>query len=144
MRVVEVVFGIFEFQELFEDGEVEFPTAGFVFGAFWGLGDETSDVSEAGGATVGDAVGRESVEELSQDVIDVDLGDVVASGAGQFGGEIVFALLGLVFGVASAEMGEAEAFPFGVGGEAAHAAIGKSELAKVEDIGWSRVRHREV
>jgi len=107
-----------------------------------GAHEEIGDVGEAGGAPGRNALGGECVEEIAEDVVDVDLGDEVASGTGKFGGEIVLAWLGL--GGDDAGVREAESVVLGVGGEAAHATIGKFKLAKVEDISWSRVRHGEI
>ncbi len=72
-------------------------------------------------------------------MVDVNLGDEIAGGRGEIGGEIVLAGLGL----GAATVGEAEAVMLGMGGQAAHASIGEGESAEVEGIGWSRVRHGE-
>jgi hypothetical protein len=139
-RVIGVVFGVFEFEQCFIGGKVQKPPSGLILSAFLGLHEEETDVGKAGGAAGRDAVGGEGGEEIAEDVVDVDLGDEIAGGAGELGGEIVLALLD----AGAAGVGEAEAVVLGVGGEAAHASIGEFELAKVEDIGWSCVRHGEI
>src|SRR5208283_132585 len=101
------------------------------------LREEAADVSEGAGAAGRDAVGGEGGEQAPKDVVDVDLGDEIAGGRGKVGGEIVLAGLG----GGAATVSEAEAVMLGMGGEAAHASIGESEFAKVEGVGWSRVRH---
>ena len=83
-----------------------------------------------------DAVGGESAEEFAEEVVDVDLGDEIAGGAGELGREIVLALLEFAAGVR-----EAEAVVLGMSGEAAAASIGELKLAKVENVGKSRVGH---
>jgi len=139
--VLGVLFGVLQRCQLFEDWQVDLPTLGFVFGGFLGLREQAGDVGKGAGAAGGETVGGEGVEEFSENVVDVDLGDVIVIGTGELGGEIVFAHLGLGLGLGVAKVSEAEALAFGVGREAAHAAVGKGELAKVEDIGWSGVGH---
>ena len=135
-----MIFGIFEAAEILEDGQLDAPTAGLIPGAFLALQEERSDVSEGSGAAGGEAVGGEGVEKFSENVVDVDLGDVVAGEAGNLGGEIIFARLRLGLSLGVAKVGEAEALAFGMGGKAALAAVGKGELsdglalAKVVDI----------
>jgi len=99
------------------------------------LREEAADVGESSGASWSDAVGGEGLEEIAENVVDVNLGDEIAGGRGELGGEIILAWLG--FGAAGVD--EAKAVMLGMSGEAAHAAIGESKLAKIEDIVWSCV-----
>ena len=134
-RVIGVILVVFEFEQCFIGGKVQKPAAGLILGAFLGLQEEETDVGEAGGAAGRDAVGGEGGEEIAEDVVDVNLRDEIAGGAGELGGEIVLTL----FDAGAAGVGEAEAMVLGVSRKAAHASIGEFELAKVEDIGWSCV-----
>jgi len=134
--------GIFEFEEFFKCGGVHLPASSFEFGALLSLREKAADVGESAGAAGRDAVGGECGEEFAEDVVDVDLSDEIAGGAFELGGEIVFARVGLAGG--GAGVGEAEAVVFGVGGKATEASIGEFELAKVEDVGGSRVRHGAI
>jgi hypothetical protein len=130
---------IFELDKLPHGGCINLPTGGFSFSGLLSLREKAADVSECAGAAGGNAVGGEGGEEPSQDVIDIDLGDEIAGGAGKLGGEIVLAGLG----IGAAAVGEAKAIVLGMGGESAHASIGEGESAEVEGVGWSRVRHGE-
>lgn len=129
--------GILELDKLPHGGCINLPAGGFSFGGLLCLREEAADVSEGAGAAGRDAVGGEGGEEPPEDVVDVNLGDEIAGGRGEFGGEVVLAGLG----VGAAAVGEAEAVMLGMGGEAAHASIGKGESAEVEGVGWPRVRH---
>lgn len=129
--------GILEFDKLPHGGCVKLPAGGFGFGGLLCLREKAADVSEGAGAAGSDAVGGEGGEEPPENVIDIDLGDEIAGGAGELGGEIVFAGLG----VGAAAVSEAKAIVLGMGGEAAHASICEGEFAKVEGVGRSRVRH---
>lgn len=141
-RVIGVVFRILEPEELFEVGKIYLPAAGFVFGALLGLSDETGDVGEGSGAAIRDPIGGEGVKKLAEDVVDVNLGDVIAGRTAEVGGKVGFdGGLGFGFGGDVAEVGEAEAVAFGMGREAAEASIGEFVLAEIEDIGWSGVGH---
>jgi hypothetical protein len=131
--------GILEFDKLPHGGCINLPAGSFSFCGLLGLREKAADVSEGAGAAGRDAVGGESGEEPSEDVVDIDLGDEVAGGRGELGGEIVLAGLG----IGAATVSEAEAVMLGMRGEAAHASIGEGEFAKVEGVGWSRVRHGE-
>ena len=139
--MVRVVFGIFEFQEFAEGGVVDFRRSGLVLGARLILHQESSDVREGSGATRGDAVAGERFKEFAEDMVDVDVGDVIAGETGEFGGKV-----GLWRGwrgaVSVTKMGEAQALSFGMGGKGATAAIGELELAK-GGIGRSFVGHSE-
>jgi hypothetical protein len=121
------VLGILELHQFLEDRLIEFPAQGFLLCAHLGLDDEVGNIGESAGAVRGDAIGGESFKELAEDVIDVHLKDEIAAGAGEEGGEVVFARLGF----AAATVSEAVAFTFGMAGEATHAPIGESELAKI-------------
>jgi len=76
-----MVLRVFQLEELLEDGIINEPAAGFVLGAFLRLHQEEDDVSERGSAARREAIGGQSVEELAENVVDVDLGDVIAGGA---------------------------------------------------------------
>jgi len=73
-------------------------------------------------------------------VVDIDLGDEIAGGAGEFFEEIVFAMKG-----AAVDGGvvEAEAVVVWVGGHGAEFAVGEFEVAKVVGCVWSSVAHGE-
>jgi len=93
-----------------------------------------ADVGEGGGASGRDTVGGEGLEEFAEDVININLGDEIAAGAGEFFDEIVLAVKG-----AAVDGGvvEAEAFVFGVGGHGAEFAVGEFKGAKVVGSVWS-------
>ena len=99
-----------------------------------------ADVGEGGGAPGRDAVGGEGLEEFAEDVIDIDLGDEIAGGAGEFFDEIVFAVKG-----AAVDGGvvEAEAVVLGMGGHGAEFAVGEFKGAKVVGCVWSSIAHGE-
>ena len=99
-----------------------------------------ADIGEGGGAFGRDAVGGEGLEEFPKDVIDINLGDEIAGGAGEFFEEIVFAVEG-----AAVDGGvvEAEAFVIGMGGHGAEFAVGEFKVAKVVGSVWSSVAHGE-
>jgi hypothetical protein len=104
-----------------------------------GLHQEVADIGEGGGALGRDAIGGEGLEEFAEDVIDINLGDEIAGGAGEFFDEIVFAMKG-----AAVDGGvvEAEAVVIGVGGHGAELAVGEFKGAKVVGCVWSFVCHR--
>ncbi len=99
-----------------------------------GLHQEVTDIGEGGGALGRDTIGGEGLEEFAEDVIDINLGDEIAGGAGEFFDEIVFAVKG-----AAVDGGvvEAEAVVLGVGGHGAEFAVGEFEGAKVVGSVWS-------
>jgi len=115
------------------------PVAGFSSGAGLGAHQEVADIGEGGGALGRDAIGGEGLKEFAEDVIDINLGDEIAGGAGEFFDEIVFAMIG-----AAVDGGvvEAEAFVFGMGGHGAEFAVGEFKGAKVVGNVWSFVCHR--
>lgn len=104
------------------------------------MGQEAADIGESACATGRDAVGGESGEEFAEDVVDIDLSDEIAGGAGELGGEIVFALRG--FGVLLASVRNAETAVFRAGGETAESAVGEFLGAEVEWVGGTCVRHK--
>lgn len=138
-----MVLGVLELEHGAEGGNIDVPATGFILGAFLRLQHEGGDVSEGAGAASGETVGSEGVKELAENVVDVDLGDVIAGGAVEFGGEVVLALLGGGLGAGGAGVHETEAVAVGIGGEAAEASIGELELAEIEDVGGSGVGHGE-
>lgn len=104
--------GILEFDKLPHGGCINLPAGGFSFCGLLGLREEAADVSECAGAAGRDAVGCEGGEEAPEDVVDINLGDEIAGGSGELGGEIVLAGLG----VGAAAVGEAEAVMLRMGG----------------------------
>jgi len=94
-----------------------------------------ADIGEGGSALGGDAIGSERLEELAENVIDINLGDEIAGGAGEFLDEIVFAVDGGVV--------EAEAFVTWMGGHGAEFAVGEFKGAEVVGCVWSSVAHGE-
>ena len=126
--------GVFDFDEFGEDLGFDGPVAGFPSGAGLRAHQEVADISEGGSALGSDAVGGESLEEFAEDVIDIDLGDEIAGGAGEFFDEIVFAVKR-----AAVDGGvvEAEAFMAGMGGHGAEFAVGEFKSAKVVGCVWS-------
>ena len=132
---------IFDLQHGLKHGLVVGPMAGFFLGGFLRLRQQAGDVGQGTGAAWRAALCGQRVKELAEHVVDVNLRDVIAGGIGQLGGEVVFARGGP--GVSLAIVGQAEAVALGMGGEAAAVSTGILELAKVERVGWSGVRHRE-
>ena len=114
------------------------PVFGFASGATLGLHKEMTDVGEGGGAAGRDAVGGEGVEEFYQDVVEIDLGDEIAGGAGEFVAQIVFAAVG-----AAVDGGvvEAESVVFGMRGHAAAFAVGEGKGAEVVGGVRSSIAH---
>jgi len=137
-----VALGILQLEQFLIGRKIEIPAASFVLGTFLRLQEEEGNVSQAGGAAGRDTVGGEGGEEIAENVVDVDLGDEIAGGAGELGGEIVVARRWLEG--SGAGMGKAKAVVLGMGGQSAEASIGEFKLAKVEDIDWSRVRHGAI
>jgi hypothetical protein len=131
---------IFDGDEFGEDLGFDGPVAGFPSCAMLGLHEEVADIGEGGGALGRDAVGGEGLEEFAEDVIDINLGDEIAGGAGEFFEEIVFAVEG-----AAVDGGvvEAEAVVIGVGGHGTEFAVGEFKVAKVVRCVWSSVAHGE-
>jgi hypothetical protein len=138
--VVGVLLGILEVDDFLQDGGIEFPAAGFFASGFLGLREQATDIGESAGATGRDAVGGKGAEEIAEDVVDIDLGDEIAGGAGEFGGEVVFAWgIGLGFGgffeaFDVTGVGQTKAVAFGESGKGAEASIGKFEMAVVEEV----------
>jgi len=118
---------VFEGADLFEGFELVVPVVGFKVGALLGAEEELADVSEGGGAAGRDAVGGKGLEEAAEDVVDVNLGKVIACGAAEFFDEIVFAVEGAAPGGGVAET---VAFVLGMGGHAAMPAVGEFKFAK--------------
>ena len=87
-----------------------------------------ADIGESGGALGRDTIGGEGLEEFAEDVIDINLGDEITGGAGEFLDEIVFAVKGAAM---DGGVVEAEAFVIGVGGHGAEFAVGEFKVAKV-------------
>ena len=73
---------------------MDVPFAGFTGGTFLRLHEQVADVGEGGGTARGDAIGGESFKEFAEDVVDIDLSDEIAGGAGEFSKEIVFPMEG--------------------------------------------------
>jgi len=143
LGVVGVGLWIFEFEHFLEDRGVDGPAHGLFFSTLLGLEEEKSDIGEGTGAARREAIGGERVEEFAENGVDVDLSDEIACRAFELRGEIFFVLRRMLGGVPSTSVSEAVAVPVGVSGKAAEAFIGKLELAKIEDIGWSGVGHGE-
>jgi hypothetical protein len=99
-----------------------------------GLHQEVANIGEGGGTLGRDAIGGEGLEEFAEDVIDINLGDEIAGGAGEFFDEIVFAVEG-----AAVDGGvvEAEAVVVGVGRHGAEFAVGEFKVAEVVGCVWS-------
>ena len=87
-----------------------------------------ADIGEGGGALGRDAIGGEGLEEFAEDVIDINLGDEIAGGAGELFDEIVFTVEG-----AAMDCGvvETEAFVTWMSGHGAEFAVGEFKGAKV-------------
>jgi hypothetical protein len=127
--MLRVVLGIFELQEFSEDFVVDFPATGFVLGAGLSAHEKRGDVGQGSGATLRDAVGGDRFKELAEDMVDVDVGDVIAGETGEFGGEV--GLCGwLGSAMAVAKMGEAKTVAIRIGGKGTVAAISKLELTQ--------------
>jgi hypothetical protein len=131
---------IFDGDELREDLGFDGPVAGFPSCARLGSHQEMADIGEGGGPLGRDTIGGESLEEFAEDVIDINLGDEIAGGAGEFLDEIVFAVKG-----AAVDGGvvEAETFVIGVGGHGTEFAVSEFKGAKVVGCVWSLVAHGE-
>jgi hypothetical protein len=131
---------IFDGDEFGEDLGLDGPIAGFPSCARLGSHQEMADIGEGGGALGRDTVGCEGLEEFAEDVIDINLGDEIAGGTGEFFDEIVFAVIG-----AAVDGGvvEAEAVVLGMGGHGAEFAVGEFKGAKVVGCVWSLVAHGE-
>jgi len=125
---------IFNGDELREDLGFDGPVAGFPSCAMLGLHQEVADIGEGGGALGRDAIGGEGLEEFAEDMIDINLGDEIAGGAGEFFDEIVFAMKG-----AAVDGGvvEAEAVVIWMGGHGAEFAVGEFKGAEVVGCVWS-------
>ena len=125
---------IFYGDEPGEDLGFDGPVVGFVSCARLGSHQEVADISEGSSAFGRDAIGGEGLEEFAEDVIDINLGDEIAGGAGEFFDEIVFAMEG-----AAVDGGvvEAEALVTGVGGHGAEFAVGEFKGAEVVGCVWS-------
>jgi hypothetical protein len=125
---------IFDGDELGEDLGLDGPVAGFLSCAMLGLHQEVANIGEGGGALGRDTIGGKGLEEFSEYVIDINLGDEISGGAGEFFDEIVFAVIG-----AAVDGGvvEAEAIVIGVGGHGAEFAVGEFKGAKVVGCVWS-------
>jgi len=127
---------VFDGDEFGENLGLDGPAAGFPSCARLGAHQEVADVGEGGGASGRDTVGGEGLEEFAEDVININLGDEIAGGAGEFFDEIVLVVKG-----AAVDGGvvEAEAFVLGVGGHGAEFAVGEFKGAKVVGSVWSFV-----
>jgi len=99
-----------------------------------GLHQEMADIGEGGGAFGRDTVGGESLEEFAEDVIDINLGDEIAGGAGELFDEIVFAMKGAAM---DGGVVEAETFVAWMGGHGAEFAVGEFKGAEVVGCVWS-------
>lgn len=97
-----------------------------------------ADIGEGGGAFRRDAIGGEGFKEFAEDVVDINLGDEIAGGAGEFFDEIVFAVIGAAM---DGGVVEAEAFVTGVGGHGAEFAVGEFKGAQVVGNVGSFVGH---
>lgn len=81
--------GVAGFEGAFEEFEAgELHEADLVVDAFLGLHEDGADVSEGRGALGRNAAGGESVEEIAEDVMNVDLSEVIEGGRCKLGGEI--------------------------------------------------------
>jgi hypothetical protein len=125
---------IFDGDEPGEDLGFGGPSVGFVSCARLGSQQEVADIGEGGGALGRDTIGGEGLEEFAEDVIDINLGDEIAGGAGEFLDEIIFAVKG-----AAVDGGvvEAEAVVVWMGGHGAEFAVGEFKVAKVVGSVWS-------
>lgn len=132
---------IFDFDKLGEDLGFDGPVAGFSSCAGLGAHQEVADIGEGGSAFGSDAVGGESLEEFAEDVIDINLGDEIAGGTGEFFDEIVFAVKGAAM---DGGVVEAEAFVTGMGGHGAEFAVGEFKGAKVVGCVWSFCHRRSL
>jgi len=104
-----------------------------------------ADIGEGGGTLGRDAVCSQGLEELAEDMVDINLGDEIASGAGELFDEIVFAVEGAAVEGAALDGGvvEAEAVVIWMGGHGAEFAVGEFKGAKVVGCVWSSVAHGE-
>jgi hypothetical protein len=132
--------GIFDFDEAAEDVGIDFPAVGFAFGALLGLQQQVADVGEGGGAAGRDAIGGEGLEEFAEYMVDINLGDEIAGGAGELFDEIVFTVKGAAV---NGGVVEAEAFVTWMGGHGAEFAVGEFKGAEVVGCVWSSVAHGE-
>ena len=109
---------------------------GFLAG--FGEQNELAEVAESGGAPCGDAITGEGLEDALESAMHIETGIGAGEERAEFAGEIF-----LDGGLAAVEgsVGAAEAVEGGDGGHAALAPIGEQELAKVEKIGRSCIRH---
>ena len=123
--------GVFDVHEFGEDLGFDRPVAGFPSGTGLGLHQEVADIGEGGGAFGRDAIGGESLEEFAEDVVDINLGDEIAGGAGEFFDEIVFAVKGAAV---DGSVVEAEAIVFWMGGHGAEFAVGEFKGAEVVGV----------
>jgi len=114
------------------------PVVGLESGSVLGLQEEMADVGEGGGALGRDAVGGEGLEELAEDVVDIDLGDEIACGAGEVVAEIVFAV-----GGAAVDGGvvEAKSVVLGMRRHAAAFSVGEGKGAEVVGGVRSSIAH---
>ena len=102
----------------------------FAFDLGHGLKQKLAQVSESVGSSVRDAFVGEGVEDLAQDVVYVDSGDVLAGDGGELCGQVVgFADLLLFLGVEGAQR---RVISFAK--HAAAAAVG--DLAKAAVVFW--------
>ena len=125
---------IFDGDEFGENLGLDGPVVGFISCATLRAHEEMADIGQSCGALGSDAVGGEGVEEFAEDVVDINLGDEIAGGAGEFFNEIVFAVK-----CAAMDGGviEAEALVIGMGGHGAEFAVGEFKVAKVVGCVWS-------
>lgn len=134
------VGGILDGGELGDDLGFRVPVGGFKSGAVLGLQEQMADISERGGAAGRDAVGSEGFKEFAEDVVDIDLGDEIAGGTGEFFEEIVLAVLGAAVGGAVVA---AESLVVGMRRHGTAFAVG--ELKSAKSVEWIRslVAHGE-
>jgi hypothetical protein len=80
---------VFGFEDLDEvGGAAQFGGAEVCVGAFLGLEEDGADIGERGGALRRDAARRECVEEIAEDVIEINFGEVIENGRREFVGEV--------------------------------------------------------
>jgi hypothetical protein len=101
-------------------------------GIYAGLGQENelAEVAEGGGAAVGDAVGREGLEDALEGAMHIEVGIGAGKAGGQFGGKIGF----LGGAEAAMELGVGAAKVAVGGGHAALASVGKFKVAELVGI----------
>ena len=114
-----------------DDLRFRVPVGGFKSGAVLGLQEQMADISERGGAAGRDAVGSEGFKEFAEDVVDIDLGDEIAGGTGEFFEEIVLAVLGAAVGGAVVA---AESLVVGMRRHGTAFAVGEFEICKVRRV----------